>query len=84
MISKSGIVIRIEASSVRICNRPSKGVTLMKPVDGDMVVTIATAPHEDEENSEKPQDDNAENSVDSENANDTENQKNTEQADSNE
>lgn len=84
MISKSGIVIRIEASSVRICNRPSKGVTLMKPVDGDMVVTIATAPHEDEENSEKPQDDNEENSVNSENANDTDNQENTEQADSNE
>ena len=72
MISKSGIVIRIEASSVRICNRPSKGVTLMKPVDGDMVVTIATAPHEDEENSEKPQ----------EEVN-PENQENTEQADSN-
>lgn len=84
MISKSGIVIRIEASSVRICNRPSKGVTLMKPVDGDMVVTIATAPHEDEENSEKPQDDNEENSVNSENANDTDNQENTEQTDSNE
>lgn len=84
MISKSGIVIRIEASSVRICNRPSKGVTLMKPVDGDKVVTIATAPHEDEENSEKPQDDNEENSVNSENANDTDNQENTEQADSNE
>lgn len=73
MISKSGIVIRIEASSVRICNRPSKGVTLMKPVDGDMVVTIATAPHEDEENSEKPQ----------EEVN-PEKQENTEQADSNE
>ncbi|MGN0461924.1 MAG: DNA gyrase subunit A [Ruminococcus sp.] len=73
MISKSGIVIRIEASSVRICNRPSKGVTLMKPVDGDMVVTIATAPHEDEENSEKLQ----------EEVN-CENQENTEQADSNE
>lgn len=84
MISKSGIVIRIEASSVRICNRPSKGVTLMKPVDGDKVVTIATAPHEDEENSEKPQDDNEENSVNSENANDTDNQENTEQANSNE
>ena len=73
MISKSGIVIRIEASSVRICNRPSKGVTLMKPVDGDMVVTIATAPHEDEENSEKPQEEVK-----------PENQENTEQADSNE
>lgn len=84
MISKSGIVIRIEASSVRICNRPSKGVTLMKPVDGDKVVTIATAPHEDEENSENPQDDNEENSVNSENANDTDNQENAEQTDSNE
>lgn len=83
MISKSGIVIRIEASSVRICNRPSKGVTLMKPVDGDKVVTIATAPHEDEENSENPQDDNEENSVNSENANDTDNQENAEQTDSN-
>ncbi|MDD6645131.1 MAG: DNA gyrase subunit A [Oscillospiraceae bacterium] len=73
MISKSGIVIRIEASSVRICNRPSKGVTLMKPVDGDKVVTIATAPHEDEENSENPQ----------EEVN-CENQEITEQADNNE
>ena len=45
----------------------------MKPVDGDMVVTIATAPHEDEENSEKPQEEVK-----------PENQENTEQADSNE
>ncbi|MGN0477782.1 MAG: DNA gyrase subunit A [Ruminococcus sp.] len=72
MISKSGIVIRIEASSVRICNRPSKGVTLMKPVDGDKVVTIATAPHEDEESSQNPQDESADNT------------ENSEQADSNE
>ena len=72
MISKSGIVIRIEASSVRICNRPSKGVTLMKPVDGDKVVTIATAPHEDEESSQNPKDESADNT------------ENSEQADSNE
>ncbi|MCH5201582.1 MAG: DNA gyrase subunit A [Oscillospiraceae bacterium] len=52
LISKSGIVIRIEASTVRICNRPSKGVTLMKPVEDDMVVTVATAPHENDEKTE--------------------------------
>lgn len=54
MISQSGIVIRIEASSVRICNRPSKGVTLMRIGEDDTVVTIATAPHESED--EKSQD----------------------------
>ncbi len=58
IISKSGIVIRIEASSVRICSRPSKGVTLMKPGEDDMVVAIATVPHENEENSNNDDNDN--------------------------
>ena len=53
MISQSGIVIRIETSSVRICNRPSKGVTLMRIGEDDKVVTIATTPHENEEEAEK-------------------------------
>ena len=52
MISESGIVIRIETSSVRICNRPSKGVTLMRIGEDDKVVTIATTPHENEEEDE--------------------------------
>jgi DNA gyrase subunit A len=53
MISQDGIIIRIAAESIRICARPSKGVTLMKVSGEDKVVTIARAPHEtDEENSE--------------------------------
>ena len=47
MISDNGVIIRIEASSVRICARPSKGVIVMKTMDGSKVATIARAPHED-------------------------------------
>lgn len=51
IISQDGIIIRIAASSIRLCARPSKGVTVMKVNGDDKVVTIARAPHE-EENSE--------------------------------
>ena len=30
IISQEGVIIRIAADTVRICNRPSKGVTLMR------------------------------------------------------
>ncbi|MEE0264645.1 MAG: DNA gyrase C-terminal beta-propeller domain-containing protein, partial [Acutalibacteraceae bacterium] len=50
IISSDGVIIRIEASSVRICARPSKGVTVMKLNDENKVVTIAIAPHEDDSN----------------------------------
>lgn len=62
MISQDGIIIRIAAESIRVCSRPSKGVTLMKTGEGDRVVTVARAPHEDEEAEEK-QENNSENSV---------------------
>lgn len=48
MISRDGVIIRIAAESIRICSRPSKGVTVMKLAGDDKVVTLATAPHEDE------------------------------------
>lgn len=48
IISSDGVIIRIEASSVRVCARPSKGVTVMKVNDDNKVVTIAVAPHEEE------------------------------------
>lgn len=48
MISRDGVIIRIAAESIRICNRPSKGVTVMKFAGDDRVVTLATAPHEEE------------------------------------
>lgn len=49
IISSDGVIIRIEASSIRICSRPSKGVTVMKVNDENKVVTLAVAPHEEEE-----------------------------------
>ena len=65
MISKDGIIIRIAAESIRVCSRPSKGVTLMKTGEGDRVVTVARAPHEDEE-TEENQDEQPENPENSE------------------
>ena len=49
MISSDGVIIRLPAEQVRECNRPSKGVILMKTKDGEKVATISLANHEDEE-----------------------------------
>ena len=57
IISDNGVIIRIEAASVRICARPSKGVIVMKTIDGSKVATIARAPHDDPNDSdEQPED----------------------------
>ncbi|MBO5333614.1 MAG: DNA gyrase subunit A [Clostridia bacterium] len=48
MISSDGVIIRLPAEQVRECNRPSKGVILMKTKDGERVVTISLAEHEEE------------------------------------
>ena len=48
MISSDGIIIRLPAMQVRECNRPSKGVILMKTKEGEKVVTISLAVHEEE------------------------------------
>ncbi len=48
LISESGVIIRITAESIRVCARPSKGVRVMRLQDGDKVVTLARAPHEEE------------------------------------
>ena len=53
MISSDGIIIRLPAEQVRECNRPSKGVILMKTKDGEKVVTISLAAHEDDEEVEE-------------------------------
>ena len=47
LIADDGIIIRIEAKSVRVCARPSKGVRVMKVADGSRVITMARAPHEE-------------------------------------
>lgn len=55
LISEEGVVIRINAADVRICARPSKGVTLMRIKDDNRVVSFAHLPHEDDEETEKPE-----------------------------
>ena len=55
IISQDGIIIRIAAETIRVCSRPSKGVTLMRVGEGDRVVTVARAPHEEEPAEEAPE-----------------------------
>lgn len=52
MISSNGVIIRILAGTIRQCARPSKGVKLMRVLNGDKVVTVARAPHEEVEDEE--------------------------------
>lgn len=47
MISDTGIVIRVKASDVSELGRDTQGVIIMR-VDGGVVSTVATVPHEDE------------------------------------
>ena len=54
IISDDGIIIRIQADSIRLCARPSKGVVVMKVKEGSKVVTLARAQHEEQENAEEP------------------------------
>ena len=51
------MIIRIEAGSIRICARPSKGVRVMKVNEGSKVITMARAPHDDEEEISAVEDD---------------------------
>lgn len=48
LISNDGVIIRIEANSIRICSRTSKGVRVMKVSDESKVVTLSRAQHEEE------------------------------------
>ena len=43
LISNDGVIIRIEANSIRICSRTSKGVRVMKVSDESKVVTLSRA-----------------------------------------
>lgn len=78
IISQEGVIIRIAADTVRICNRPSKGVTLMKIGENDKVVTVARAPHEDSE-SEKTEETAEEENSEENTATETNAEENTEE-----
>lgn len=49
IIAADGVIIRIQASSIRECARPSKGVLVMRVQGDNKVVTLARAPHEEDE-----------------------------------
>ena len=57
LIADDGVIIRIETGSIRICARPSKGVRVMKVNEGSKVITMARAPHDDEEEISAVEDD---------------------------
>ena len=48
MISNTGIVIRLRAKDISVLGRDTQGVIVMR-VDGGVVSTVASVPHEDEE-----------------------------------
>ena len=49
LIASDGIIIRTSADEVRLCRRPSKGVRVMRVEEGSRIVSLARAPHEEEE-----------------------------------
>jgi DNA gyrase subunit A len=57
LISSDGIIIRILAESIRQCQRPSKGVLLMRLTEDSRVVTVACTAHDEEEEAEEAVDD---------------------------
>lgn len=81
MIADNGIIIRINASTIRICSRPSKGVTVMKLADGAKVVTFARTPHVEETESENSNSE--ENNLEDTNEISTENENNVENSEDN-
>lgn len=49
LISSDGIIIRIPTDEIRLCARPSKGVRVMRVNEGEKVVTLTSADHDEEE-----------------------------------
>ncbi len=81
MIADNGVIIRINASTIRICSRPSKGVTVMKLADGAKVVTFARTPHVEETESENSNSE--ENNLEDTNEISTESENNVENSEDN-
>lgn len=49
LISSDGIIIRMQASEIRLCHRPSKGVIVMRLEEDARIVSLASAPQEEDE-----------------------------------
>lgn len=49
LISSDGIIIRIPTDEIRLCARPSKGLRVMRVNEGEKVVTLTSADHDEGE-----------------------------------
>ncbi len=56
LISTDGIVIRMHASDIRLCSRPSKGVRVMRLGEGVKIVSLINTSRDEEEETVKPED----------------------------
>jgi DNA gyrase subunit A len=52
LIASDGVIIRMAASEIRLCRRPSKGVIVMRLDEEARVVSLVTTPKEDDEQPE--------------------------------
>lgn len=55
MIASNGIIIRIFSGDISVLARPAKGVRVMRVADGERILSIAKAEHNEEEVNEKPE-----------------------------
>jgi len=55
MIASNGIVIRIFSGDISTFNRPAKGVRVMRVAEGEKILSVALAEHNEEEVTEKPE-----------------------------
>ena len=79
LIADNGVIIRILASTIRVCSRPAKGVTVMKIKGDDKVVSVSGAPHDEEEAQAAENDSDAESAEDMVAEESTEAEENTEE-----
>ena len=55
MISSSGIIIRIFAGDISEFARPSKGVRVMRVGEGEKILSVALADHDDSQVNDTPE-----------------------------
>lgn len=55
MMASNGIVIRIFSGDISTFSRPAKGVRVMRVAEGEKILSVALAEHNDEEVTEKPE-----------------------------
>ena len=55
MIASNGIIIRIFSGDISTFNRPAKGVRVMRVAEGEKILSVALAEHNEEEVNDKPE-----------------------------